>query len=423
MVFLQIASVLHRQRLLSILSEYDEYPAQYRQIIWKTLLKLPNNVQAYCTLVEKGAHHCTKSYSHKFRMFDSRDRKHLGQIVSYLCNWSGIIATTFDGDIDHFLPYFVFPFVKFDSSNALTCFELIATILINQCSLWFEFSPLLPFNYLGFVENLINYFEPSLITFYHRNSITNVTFAWALIRNAFSEVLVDFQWYQLWDHIISGPSYFLVFVVVAFNCVQRHAIKRLTTAKQIRAFFEEPTAINMKHWLRIAYKQMATCPIDMHPKQYMQDFTGLDDDDDQQYKIIQNYPRKQLRKRCEQKEQIQHQMQLINQKYLELEQFEANLMQQMVNSVQIAEHNQRMQNVELAMEFEHMHHINQFEKQQQLLIVSQRQLNNRETFIKMMINDNQLQNNANKHDIHLQQNLCELNKRVNIKIELLLLFN
>lgn len=44
----KVTKYLSRQRLLAILSEYGEYPAQYRQIIWKNLLKLPNTTTAYC---------------------------------------------------------------------------------------------------------------------------------------------------------------------------------------------------------------------------------------------------------------------------------------------------------------------------------------------------------------------------------------
>lgn len=147
--------VLSRQRLLAILHEYGEYPAQFRQIIWRSLLKLPSSTITFCQLRENGPHSCVKSYTRAFDIPDHRLRKNFQQILSALISWSQILRHSFHGE-DHFLPYFIFPFVKFMAGNLLQCFEIIATILLNQCNLWFEFSPLMPANYLGFIgENFL----------------------------------------------------------------------------------------------------------------------------------------------------------------------------------------------------------------------------------------------------------------------------
>lgn len=126
--------VLPRQRLLAILHEYGEYPAKYRQIIWRNLFKLPNSTITFCQLRENGPHSCVKSYIRAFDIPDRRLRKNFQQILSALINWSQILRHSFSGE-DHFLPYFIFPFVKFITAtggNLLQCFEIVATILLNQ---------------------------------------------------------------------------------------------------------------------------------------------------------------------------------------------------------------------------------------------------------------------------------------------------
>lgn len=366
-------------------------------------------------LMEKDTvHNCTQSYSQTFRIVDPVLRKSLKRIVSYLCHWSPILTISFrtTDDEPHFLPSFVFPFVKFNSNNLLVCFEIIATILLNQCSLWFELSPLLPLNYLGIIENLIQHFEPTLMQFYRKHSITSAIYAWKLLENAFSEVLVEFQWYQLWDHIISNPSSFMAFAVVAFNCIQRSVIvERLSNAKEIEAFFEEPTNIDMKQWLRITYKLTNDCPTDLHPKQYMRDFICLGTDNSQNRTIF-NYPRKIFDRRSKHKMQMQQQMKLIHDKYLELEKFETKLMQQMVNSAKAEEHCRRMQQIDLAEEVALMHQLNRVENQRQHLILTERQLSDREFMIKMIIKDNEMRNVVNKREFQLKTDLCDLNKQV-----------
>lgn len=405
--------ILTRQRLLSILSEYGEYPEHYRQIIWKSMLQLPNNTDAYCNLMEKGEHLCTRTYGQSLFVFDPVLQKKVKRIVSYLCNWSKILSVSFCSE-DHFLPYFVFPFVKLCSNNLLMCFELVATILLNQCSLWFEFSPLLPTNYLGLIENLIDHFKPSLIQFYRHHFITSATYAWKMLRTAFSDVLVEYQWYQLWDHIISasGKPYFLVFIVVAFNCINCNFVQRLNNSKEINAYFNEPCAINISYWLRKSYALMSKCPINLHPNQYMKEQHGLGVE--QQYNKILNYPHIEFNIRMKQKKQLQNQMQCINRKYMKLEKFEIKLMQQIVNDVQSKEHHQRMQKVQLTHELASINQLKRIENQRQHLILTARQLNDRESMMNIILKENDAQNDVNTCEIQLQRALCDMVKSVRI---------
>lgn len=405
----QIAKILPRQRLLTILGEYGEYPSHYRQLIWQHLLKLPNNTLEYCNLIEKCAHNRPKFHDRSFRPFDADLRKNLQQLLFYLMKWSQILSMPFDEE-HHFLPYFVFLFLKFNSTNLLQCFELIATILINQCGLWFEFSPLLPFNYLGLVDNLIEHYKPTLMQFYRRHSIDSSVYAWPMLRTAFSEILEEFQWMQLWDHIVSAPSYFLVFVVVAFNCIQRSAIEQLKNPNEIRRYFDEPSSINLRAWIRCAYELMENCPSKLHPKQYMPDFVRLDLNG--QYRKISNYPQHCLRKRIQRKNQVKHQMHQINRKYMDLDKFEMELMQQWVNNAQIDEHNRRMQKVELSHELAAMNQSNRIEYQRQQLILSERQLNDREALMKLISAENERMNVNHRRAIDMQKNACDFNKRV-----------
>lgn len=408
---LQIAKILPRQRLLMILGEYQEYPSHYRQIIWSNLLKLPNNTLAYCNLLEKCAHKLTQPRRRKIYPFDSRLDKNLQRIIAYLTTWSRILSISFDLE-DHFLPEFVYPFVKCNSNNLLMCFEMIATILLNQCSMWFEFSPMLPINYLGLIENLIDHYKPSLIAFYRRHSIDSSVYAWKMLRTAFYEILEEFQWLQLWDHILSAPSWFMVFIVVAFNCVQHMAIGRSNNPTEIQHFFDEPSGINVKVWIQCAYKQMNQCPEHLHPKQYMPEFKCLDVD--RQYRRISNYPQHIFNKQIQRKNEIALHVQSINRKYMDLEKFEVELMQQMVNTVRVDEHHRRMQKIELSHELAARNQFNRLEYQRQQLILAERQLNDREALMQLITAENERLNGINRREIDLHQILCDFNKRVRL---------
>lgn len=404
--------MLPRERLLAILHEYGEYPAKYRQLIWRNLLKLPNSTITFCQLRENGPHRCVKSYTRAFDIPDHRLRKNFQQILSALINWSQILRHSFSGE-EHFLPYFVFPFVKFMTvgSNLLQCFEMIATILLNQCNLWFEFSPLLPANYLSLIENLIDHFSPTLIQFYRHHSVDGQVYAWTLMRTAFTEILAEFQWFMLWDHIVSQPAYFMIFIIVAFNCIQHDSIVRLTSTAQIRAFFTEPTTINMKFWLRKSYELMEKCPIELHPKQFIEKFCGLGEQNGQYCKIL-NYPIDEFNKQTVLKKKMQKCRDAINHRYAELERMERNLMQQIVNTIELNVMRERQRNVKLAHEHALIDVAKRTENQRQHLILQERQLNNREALIKILHKEMDICNDNGRTEFDWQMTLCDMNRLV-----------
>lgn len=50
------SKTLSQLKLREILKEYGEFPEKYRTFIWKTVLKLPENFEAYAALLDKGIH-------------------------------------------------------------------------------------------------------------------------------------------------------------------------------------------------------------------------------------------------------------------------------------------------------------------------------------------------------------------------------
>lgn len=407
----QVNRVLSRQRLLAILYEYCEYPSKYRQVIWRSLLKLPNNTITFCHLRENAPPKCVASYTRHFHIPEHSVRGHFQQILSALINWSQILRHSFH-DEDHFLPYFIFPFVKLMGNNLLECFEVIATILLNQCGLWFEFSPLLPANYLGLIENLIDHFDPELMRHYRHHSLDNRIFTWPLMRSAFSEILAEYQWLMLWDHIVSQPAYFMIFIIVAFNCIQHEAIKRLKSPTEIRTFFNEPTTINMKFWLRKSYEIMESCPLHLHPKQFIENFTCLGRHD--HYHKILNYPADEFQRQSAVENDIQKSRESINRRYAELEKFEADLMQQIVNTIETNAQRERQRNVKLAHEQALLDAATCTENQRQHLILAERQLNNREALMKILKNELEHQNEAGANDFDWKMILSDLNRLVRV---------
>lgn len=264
-----------KARLLAILKEFGEYPDKYRQMMWKTLLKLPENCDQFAVLLTKDLHPSVRVRlsSYDKRVLPSADQKilsNLKQIMSCLFHWSSVFENV------TYLPKFLFPFVKLGKGDVLFSFEVIATLMLNHCQLWFEFLPLqMPYNYLNLIENVLMDADHKLYEFYKSQNITSEHYALPLMQSAFSEVLDEQTWPQLWDHIVSSEPYFLIFIIVAYNTMHRSMIMKLKDMDNIRLVFHEQNCINFKKLMKKSYALMKNCPSSIHPKQYMTSFMPL----------------------------------------------------------------------------------------------------------------------------------------------------
>lgn len=289
--------IISREKLLPVLHEYGAYPVKYRQIIWRTVLRLPQNSRAFMALIKQGGenisskynsflHPCVASYDTMFPLVDRKSLRNLKKTVSALAYWSNLFAHL------SFLPSFVFPFLKLWPHDSISCFECVATVLLNQCQLWSEFSPLEPYNYLGMIENILSHYDRELVGFYVQRQISVRDYAWKLLQNALSEVLTQEQWFTVWDHIITNESYFLLFIVVAFNRTQKKFVMHTRTARETQLLLQSQSPnLDVKHMISMAYTMISKCPEEIHPKQYMKTFVYLQTQDNKSYKPVDYFPK------------------------------------------------------------------------------------------------------------------------------------
>lgn len=114
---------LDKEKLLSVLTGYGEYPAKYRMFIWRCLLELPENHTAYSNLLEKGTHPSYATLHEQYPMKSRKLLRVLQRALSALAHWAPIFGET------QYLPGLVFPFVKMFQNNQLVTFEFLATVL------------------------------------------------------------------------------------------------------------------------------------------------------------------------------------------------------------------------------------------------------------------------------------------------------
>lgn len=358
--------------------------------------------------MKKGYHPCVKNYDELYPLQDTSAHRNLKRIVSALAYWSKVFAQC------DYVPKFVFPFVKEFDQNLILCFEAIATIFLNHGQLWMEFAPLEPVNYLGMVENILLHYEPQLLKFYAQQNVTSKTFAWSLVQTAFTEVLDEEQWRQLWDHIISNAVEFLVFSVVAYNIVMKDVIMRLSSKVAVERFFEEQNMIEMKRLIRKTYDIMDKCPEHLRPSQYFKKFTPLSLGF---YEKFTNFPRALISVKDKEVEKLMTENRVLNDKLYELEKRQLAWADRLECTLKAEEHTKRLMAVEKAYEDKIIREQDRVAMQRKHLLLYQKQLRDSEQNILEETRSSMLRRNLLEKENDVEMLAKRFDRNVSLSLE------
>lgn len=302
---------LSHSRLRAILRGYGEYPAKYRMFIWRSLLQLPENHAAFCSLVDKGTHSTFVTLHENYPIKSRKLLRVLQRILSALAHWSAVFGET------EFLPLLVFPFVKLFQNNQLICFEVVATVLVNWCQNWFEFFPNPPINLLSMVENLLVHHDKNLLQHLVQADVKSQIYCWPIIETLFSEVLTKEEWLRIWDHIFSNHPSFLLFLVAAYLICSRKVLMQCTAKEDFEYFVHHRNACDISAVIQEAYHLQNTTPSDIDPGKMLEEFKPLTKG---QYPVFNKYPKFIVDYQVQERERIrQEELEYLQQRQLAVE--------------------------------------------------------------------------------------------------------
>ncbi|KAL7057906.1 hypothetical protein AAHC03_016996 [Spirometra sp. Aus1] len=255
--------LLGRRRLRALLQEYGRFPAKHRLFIWRYLLQLPENTEAYKVLAQKGTHPSFANLAEKYPIKSSKLFRALQRTCSALAFWSELFGET------NYLPLLAFPFVKLFQGNQLQAFEVLATVLTNWCAGWFEYFPNPPINVLCIVENLIAFHDRELYQHFVDCRITTEIYAWPLLQTVFSEIFTEEEWLCLWDTLVSYPPSFLITFTAAFILTARGPILRLRSIGEFELFFRTQCSLPVATVIARAHQVSASTLPELKPATFL----------------------------------------------------------------------------------------------------------------------------------------------------------
>ncbi|XP_005176828.1 TBC1 domain family member 31 [Musca domestica] len=333
----EIKKLLTPHRLQQILQEFHCYPAKYRSLIWCSLLVLPHNKVQYSDLVQMGTPPTIARRCRSINMKNDTLKRALIKCWSSLSQWCKVLAHS------EILPDLIFPFVKIFQQNHLVAFEVCMTVITNQFQLFFEYHPLEPSSYLGLCANILQHYDKMLFDYFVAKDVTPTIYAWNLLKNSFSEVLDEEQWMCLWDNILSGPTYYLIFVVVAYNIMQKEILLRLPDKFIIERFYHDQNPVDVRKLILKTQKLLDKCPGHLHPKRYMSNFQPIPQ---KVYPKFLNYPNECLKKYEDKVLDLQSVNTAIDTRMRDLELEELEIMKRLEDGLRKEEHTKRLKEVE-----------------------------------------------------------------------------
>ncbi|XP_036228713.2 TBC1 domain family member 31 [Bactrocera oleae] len=388
-----IRNLLSRDRLLNILREFRWFPCKYRVLIWCALLQLPYNRNEFFQLLKMGIPPIVKQRAKQLPIRDGTLKNALVRIWSCLAHWCPVFAHS------KFLPQLIFPFVKLLPRNSLVVFEICVTLLTNHFQMWFELHPLEPNNYLGLCENILQSEHTELCKFFASMHVNPEHYAWPLLSSAFSEVFSEANWLYLWDNILSAPPYYQIFIVVAYNIVQRRIIMRLPDKPTILTFFHEQNPIDMCKLINTANCIMRKCPKTLHPERYMTKFQCIPK---KVYPKFLNYPRQWLAKHERDIAAVQREKQCIDARIRKLELEEMKLMERLQSGLRREEHARQVKKMEKLYRDSLKREEERLACQRQMLAVYQKELRNRKAEVAVQVQESEQRQRALKMEKDLE---------------------
>lgn len=202
----RIRNYMHPTKLQALLSGCGSFPDKHRLLIWKLLLRIPENAEAFNSLTNKGIHPSFSNLevryplrsesllkrlkvrppTHSLLPSPPHPRRILGppQVVcSALAHWSDVMAEL------EYAPVIAFPFLVLFRGDDLAAFEATLSILLHWQHGFLATFPSPPITILSTLEQLLKVHDPSLRRHFVEINADAQSYGWLLLRSIFTEVL------------------------------------------------------------------------------------------------------------------------------------------------------------------------------------------------------------------------------------------
>ena len=158
------------------------YPAKYRPLIWRVLLRLPENTAEYAALVGLGTHPAHLNMHRTLPLPSPTAFARLQRLCSVLTHWAPPLAEA------SYLPDMVFPLATAFGEEEVAAAEAAMTLLRWWGHGWLVAAPHPPPHVTDALDRLLARLDPHLHAHLSVTGAAPGLLGWALLSSLFSEV-------------------------------------------------------------------------------------------------------------------------------------------------------------------------------------------------------------------------------------------
>lgn len=286
-------SLLNKTHLTNYLKNYKLFPEKHRLFIWKNILILPENKEAFDNLISRGISKEFCDLYQKYQLTSENLFRKLQRILSALVNYNAAFLQV------PFLQDMIFPFIKLFSQNELWCFELILSFFLNWGQHFFEYSPNPPIKYFKCIDEIIKFIDLDFWKFLQSQKISSLNLIWPSFQVLFTDILTKEEWLSFMDYMIlnqNKPEILLCFSAIFLLSYK----EKLMQDSEIKGLSCYEKSFFMEKQILLVDKLVNQLPEELLELSFKQNLPLLKD----QYPIYNFYPLYDLNEHRKMREKI-----------------------------------------------------------------------------------------------------------------------
>jgi hypothetical protein len=274
---------MSKPKLEKMLIKYGVFPDKHRALIWKFLMNLPSNNEAYDNLAARGIHSAYKNLHKTYPLKSTQLFSKLQRVLSALAHYSSIFSEV------EYMPGLVFPFVKLFGNDELICFEIILSFFFQWGKHFFEYFPNPPITLIQAADELLKFHDPELSDHFRKLGLNMVDYIWPFLQNFFTDMLNREDWLALADYLVltnDDPINMLMFVV-AYLEYFRAPLLNTTGIESVEYFLKKQNVVSIQKIVSSMTKLRKTTPTTAITISYTQNLPLLSG----QYPLFDFFPK------------------------------------------------------------------------------------------------------------------------------------
>ena len=138
--------------LTNFRNAHGSYPSRYRALIWRFLLQLPENHNAYEKVSTKPVHFAYADLRERYPLQDDTVFNRLQRLCSNLAHWDSMFC---EAGVVNYLPQMCFPFVVLYGADEISALETMISIFMYWGFGWYSTYPAEPTHIYKATSNLL----------------------------------------------------------------------------------------------------------------------------------------------------------------------------------------------------------------------------------------------------------------------------